>query len=159
VIGQDLVARLPGLTLERGRRIAVDPTLGCVGTRDVYAIGDCAAVKTDGGGWLPPTAQAAHQQAIYLAAAILTRLGGGTPKPFRFRSRGTLVSLGPTDAAAEFGIPHRARVLPAYGLLAKLIYVSLYHMHRVTLHGWVRAMALLLADQLRRLTVPPVKLH
>jgi NADH dehydrogenase len=159
VVGHDVVAKLNGLALERGRRIAVDETLACVGTRDVYALGDCAAVKARSGEWLPPTAQAAHQQAGYLAQAILVRLAGGQAKPFRFQPRGTLVSLGPTDAAAEFGIPHRAHVLPAHGLLAKLIYVSLYHMHRVTLHGWFRATALFVADQLRSLTVPPVKLH
>ena len=48
---------------------------------------------------------------------------------------------------------------PIRGTLAKLLYVSLFQMHRVALHGWLRAGALFVADRLRGTTLPPVKLH
>jgi NADH dehydrogenase len=71
-----------------------------------------------------------------------------------------LVSLGHEDAALELPTPRRDHsVLATHGAIAKLLYVSLYHAHRATLHGWWRAVALFLADRLRGTTLPPVKLH
>ena len=161
ITGHDVVEALPGLTVSTGKRIAVDRHLACAGVQDIFAIGDCAAAPADGGpGWLPPTAQVAHQQAAYLAAALERRLAGKSVGPFRYRPRGTLVSLGADEAAGELPTPRRNQsVFPIHGTIAKLLYVSLYHMHRVTLHGWLRATALFLADRLRRTTLPPVKLH
>lgn len=160
VTGHDIVDALAGLTLSKGKRIAVDSHLACIGVENIFAIGDCAAAAADGGaGLLPPTAQVAHQQAAYLARALAQRMAGKSVAPFRFRPRGTLVSLGADQAAGEIPTRRNQSVVPLRGALAKLLYVSLYHMHRVTLHGWLRATALFLADRLRRTTLPPVKLH
>lgn len=160
VTGHDIVDALAGLTLSKGKRIAVDSHLACIGVENIFAIGDCAAAAADGGaGLLPPTAQVAHQQAAYLARSLARRMAGKSVTPFRFRPRGTLVSLGADQAAGEIPTRRNQSVVPLRGILAKLLYVSLYHMHRVTLHGWLRAIALFLADRLRRTTLPPVKLH
>jgi NADH dehydrogenase len=160
ITGHDVVEALAGLTLSKGKRIAVDSHLACVGVQNIFAIGDCAAAPADGGtGLLPPTAQVAHQQAAYLARALERMMAGKSVPPFRFRPRGTLVSLGADQAAGEIPTRRNQSVVPIRGTIAKLLYVSLYHMHRVTLHGWLRATALFLADRLRRTTLPPVKLH
>lgn len=161
IAGHDVVGTLKGLTLTNGKRIAVDDHLVCVGTEDIFAMGDCAAAPSHIGRTMaPPTAQAAHQQASYLTNALVRRLKGKTVEAFRFQPRGTLVSLGEGEAAGEFPALRRDRsVFPAHGTVAKVLYVSLYHMHRVALHGWLRATALFLADRLRRTTLPPVKLH
>ncbi|HEY0219386.1 MAG TPA: NAD(P)/FAD-dependent oxidoreductase [Afipia sp.] len=161
VAGHDVIGTLKGLTLSHGNRIVVDDHLACIGVADIFAMGDCAAApshiaKTT----VPPTAQAAHQQASYLTKTLEWRLKGERVGAFRFQPRGTLVSLGQGEAAGEFPALRRDQaVFPAHGLIAKLLYVSLYHMHRVALHGWLRATALFLADRLRRTTLPPVKLH
>jgi NADH dehydrogenase len=47
----------------------------------------------------------------------------------------------------------------ARGLLPKLLYSSLLHLHRAAMHGWMRTVALAVSDRLRRTAVPPVKLH
>jgi NADH dehydrogenase len=161
VAGHDIVAMLKGLTLSGGKRIAVDDHLACIGMTDIFAFGDCAAAPSHiGSAMVPPTAQAAHQQASYLAKALERRLKGESTAVFRFQPRGTLVSLGEGGAAGEFPALRRDQpVFPAHGMIAKLLYVSLYHMHRVALHGWLRASALFIADRLRRTTLPPVKLH
>ncbi|RTL49652.1 MAG: NAD(P)/FAD-dependent oxidoreductase [Bradyrhizobiaceae bacterium] len=161
VAGHDVIGSLKGLTLSAGKRIVVDDHLACVGVSDIFAMGDCAAAPSHiGKGTVPPTAQAAHQQASYLTKALERRLVGETVGPFLFKPRGTLVSLGINEAACEFPALRRDNsVFPAYGTIAKLLYVSLYHMHRVALHGWLRATALFIADRLRRTTLPPVKLH
>lgn len=161
VAGHDIIATLKGLTLSGGHRIAVDDHLACAGVSDIFAMGDCAAAPSHiGAAMVPPTAQAAHQQSSYLAKALERRLKGESMGAFRFQPRGTLVSLGEGGAAGEFPALRRDQaVFPAHGTIAKLLYVSLYHMHRVALHGWWRAAALFLADRLRRTTLPPVKLH
>lgn len=161
IAGHDIIASLPALKRNGGNRIVVDDHLAAVGVQDIYAIGDCAAAPSHIGNTIvPPTAQVAHQQASYLANELERRLSGKTGGSFRYHPRGTLVSLGEGGAAGEFPALRRDQsVFPAHGIIAKLLYVSLYHMHRVALHGWLRATALFLADRLRRTTLPPVKLH
>lgn len=161
VIGLDVLSSIPGLSVGRGKRVAVDPYLACQGVDNIYAIGDCAAAPgLEGGATLPPTAQVAHQQAAYLAAALRTQWRGRESKPFRYSPKGMLVSLGDERALAE--LPSVARpgaTLYVSGTSAKALYVLLFHAHRVTLHGWWRAAALFIADRLRGTSLPRVKLH
>jgi len=159
VTGLDVVSSLDGLPVGRGRRLLVDEHLACEGASDIFALGDCAsAIDSEGRVLWPPTAQIAHQQATYIAHALQDR--GPTGRPFRYRPMGMLVSLGEGDAAAELPALRQGRPTPSFeGAFAKLLYVSLFHMHRVALHGVRRALALAVADGLRRTTLPPVKLH
>ncbi|MDF3983221.1 FAD-dependent oxidoreductase [Luteibacter sp. PPL201] len=160
VVGHDLVAGLGPFPLSKDRRIIVDGTLAAQGVAHVYAMGDCAYVPMPDGGVVPPTAQAAHQQAAYLAETLPNVLRGHPARAFAYRSRGTLVSLGARHATGE--VPSAGKghgVINMRGGFAKLLYVSLQYGHRVTLHGWPRATALWLADALRNTTLPPVKLH
>ncbi len=163
VAGHAIVQDIAGLALDKTGRIRVDRGLACTGAQDVFALGDCAAAPAgpDGEtGVVPPTAQAAQQQARYLARALAQRLQGRAAAPFRLRERGMLVSLGEDHAAGELArsavLP---RPLPLRGALAKALYGALLHQHRATLHGWPRTAALWLADRLRGATLPPVKLH
>ncbi|MGA7436535.1 MAG: NAD(P)/FAD-dependent oxidoreductase [Luteibacter sp.] len=161
VIGHDFVTTLGPFELSRDRRIVVDANLSAKGVRDVYAIGDCAyAAFSPEGTVVPPTAQAAHQQASWLARALPRLMHGDSVKPFVYHAKGTLVSLGVRQAAGEVPSVQKGHaVIPMRGWLAKMLYVSLEQMHRVTLHGYIRATALWIADRLRRTTYPPVKLH
>ncbi|QDE39383.1 NAD(P)/FAD-dependent oxidoreductase [Luteibacter pinisoli] len=161
VIGHDFVTGLGPFELSRDRRIVVDGHLAAKGVRDIYAIGDCAyAAFSPEGTVVPPTAQAAHQQATWLAKALPRLMQGQSVTPFKYHAKGTLVSLGVRQAAGEVPtVPPGRSVLPLRGWLAKMLYVSLEQMHRVTLHGYGRATALWIADRLRRTTYPPVKLH
>ncbi|WP_369929661.1 NAD(P)/FAD-dependent oxidoreductase [Xanthomonas sp. NCPPB 2632] len=158
VTGQDMVERLGHFELSRDKRIVVDERLAAKGIEGIYAMGDCAYATTTDQRSVPPTAQAAHQQANYLAKALATVARGGVPSPFAYHAKGTLVSLGVRQATGE--LPSgRTSVIPMRGWLAKMAYVLLQQMHRATLHGWPRATALWLADWLRNTTLPPVKLH
>lgn len=161
VTGHDIVPGLGPFQLSKDRRIVVDSRLAAIGVDHVYAIGDCAyASATEGGPSVPPTAQAAHQQANYVARQLPKALRGEAVAPFVYHARGTLVSLGERQATGELpSVPRGKGPIPMRGWLAKMLYVSLQHMHRVTLHGWPRATALWLADWLRNTTLPPVKLH
>jgi len=160
VTGHPIVAELGVFELSKDRRIVVDERLAAKGVANVYAIGDCAYAPAGAeGASVPPTAQAAHQQAGYLADALPRALRSETVRAFVYRSKGTLVSLGERQATGELPAVPRKTPIPMRGLLAKGLYVWLQHMHRVALHGWFRALALWLADGLRNTTLPPVKLH
>ncbi|HEY4293701.1 NAD(P)/FAD-dependent oxidoreductase [Luteibacter sp.] len=161
ITGHAMVEGLGPFQLSKDKRIVVDERLRAQGMPHVYAVGDCAFARLPHGGTVPPTAQAAHQQANYLARALPKAIRGETVAPFVYHSKGTLVSLGEFKATGELPpvVAKGGTPIPMRGLLAKVVYVSLQHMHRVALHGWTKANALWLADWLRDTTLPPVKLH
>jgi NADH:ubiquinone reductase (H+-translocating) len=161
ITGQPIVQSLSDLQIGKQNRIITDARLACSGVEHIYALGDCAAVPdAHGASALPATAQVAHQQASYLANALTRKRRGKRVEPFIYRPRGILVSLGRSVAAGEFpAIRHGRPAVLARGFLAKLLYVSLLHLHRAAMYGWMRTVALALSDRLRRIAVPPVKLH
>ncbi|MBK1786967.1 NAD(P)/FAD-dependent oxidoreductase [Prauserella cavernicola] len=86
---------------DRGR-IVVDETMRVQGRDGLWAAGDCAAVPDlVNGGVCPPTAQYAVRQGRQLGDNLAERVRGGTPVPFRYRSRGEFVTLGKNKAVGE----------------------------------------------------------
>ncbi len=159
-IGLPLVETLGGLQIDKHRRIVCDPFLRCKGVSDIYALGDCAAVLAEPTSKaLPATAQVAHQQANYLISRLGAAKSGQAERPFRYRARGSLVSLGSATAAGQLPTPGKGSPLVLEGVLPKLAYSSLQFMHRAALSGWPQAYAYSLADRLRRVSAPAVKLH
>ena len=158
VIGLELATALQGLKTDRQRRIVCDDMLRCEGQPDIYVLGDCASMASSAGGkGLPPTAQVAHQQAIYLDRA-LSRASRGRPlRPFRYRPRGSLVNLGARQTAGE--IPGRSGAIILRGLLPQMLYRLLKLAHESALRGWPRTAALAVADRLQQRATLPVKLH
>lgn len=159
-------ARALGITpaprLERGGRMRVAPTLQLINEDGlvcdhVYAIGDCAACFCPGDEQpIGATAQAAFQQARLLAASLAGQLKGAPPRMFRFRNRGTLVSLGLGRAVGD--VPAAGGSFRIAGLAAKLAYRALYRAHFVELFGWPRTIAMLLTARVRRSVTSPLKL-
>ena len=45
------------------------------------------------------------------------------------------------------------------GRLARFVYTSLYRMHLIAIHGWVKGIALLMVGQVNRIIRPRLKLH
>ncbi|MDQ6569385.1 MAG: FAD-dependent oxidoreductase, partial [Haemophilus parahaemolyticus] len=45
------------------------------------------------------------------------------------------------------------------GKIARLAYLSLYRMHQVALHGWLKTGLILLVGQINRFLRPSMKLH
>src|SRR6185312_2774787 len=112
-----VVARL-GLPLADGGRIEVDRTMRVNGRRDVWAIGDAAAVPDPArkGQPSPPTAQHAIRQGRRVARNVAAELGAhGRIKPFRYRTLGVFVDMGRHQAVAStMGIKWRG--FPAWFL-------------------------------------------
>jgi NADH dehydrogenase len=112
-----VVARL-GLPLTRQGRIDVDATMRVRGHRNVWAIGDAAAVPDPArkGQVSPPTAQHAIRQGRRVARNVAAELGAsGRVKPFTYRTLGVFVDMGRHQAVAStMGIKWRG--FPAWFL-------------------------------------------
>jgi NADH dehydrogenase len=106
-----LLAEL-GLPLDRHGRVPVDETLRVVGSSRIWALGDCAAVPNEAtpGDTDPATCQHALRQARQLARNLR-----GAPRPYRYRTRGQMATLGRRDGIAVVsGL--RVRGLPGWAL-------------------------------------------
>ncbi|MDB5074618.1 MAG: FAD-dependent pyridine nucleotide-disulfide oxidoreductase, partial [Chloroflexi bacterium] len=110
----DVVRQLP-VEHERNGALTVDAQLRLPSHPEVYVVGDNAWVNDPvTNDPVPPTAQAAEQEARYVARAIAATLAGQPlPPPFRFSSRGHLSLLGDHTGVAEIG-PALVTGLPAW---------------------------------------------
>ena len=149
-----------GLPVNRLGQIIVQQNLQTEIDPDIFAFGDCAACPwPEKNSTIPPRAQAAHQQASFLLDALQKRLAGQALPTFVYRDLGSLVSLGRFDAVGNLMGPLIGSTLFIEGILARMLYISLYRMHLLALHGLVRTVADTLGHWLQRKTSPRVKLH
>ena len=160
----DFLKDIGGLETNRINQLVVRPTLQTSRDDNIFAIGDCAAcawpeANKGQGGFVPPRAQAAHQQATHMAAQIQRRLAGKPLMPYRYRDFGSLVSLGEYSTVGNMMGGLVGGSLMIEGLFAKLMYVSLYKMHELALHGVTKVALDTLARLIVRRTEPHVKLH
>ena len=128
------LAEATGLQLARGSRLPVSPSLQLPGRPEVFAIGDVAYLE-QGGRPLPQLAPVAIQQAKVAADNVVRASLGIPTRPFRYRDKGTLATIGRNAAVAEFG-PLRLR-----GLLAWLMWLGV---HIVMLIGFRNRVVVLL---------------
>lgn len=158
VEGPELNTRL-GLAVNRLKQVLVKPSLQTADDPDVYAIGDCSSyVCPTKGTAVPPRAQVAHQQALFLADALSQRDATTSPQ-FIYRDYGSLVSLGPFGAVGVLIGTLSRRELLVVGPVARVLYGLMYKKHVLSLHGFVHMIAQTLAHWIRAKVTPPVKLH
>ena len=157
----DLLSTLDGLETNRINQLVVDEQLRTTRSNDIYAIGDCAQCAWLGHtGYIPPRAQSAHQQASFLVRLFHNELRGKPlAAPFRYRDFGSLVSLGRSKAVGNLmgGLIGGSMFID--GIIAGMMYRSLYQMHQLALHGYVKTTLDFIATQLRKATTPHIKLH
>lgn len=152
------LARIDGLETNRLNQLTVTPTLQTTLDENIYALGDCAACAIDDKSFVPPRAQAAHQQATYLARALPRRLRALPTAPYKYTDYGSLVTLGRYSTVGSLMGAITGSVMIS-GFIARMVYLSLYKMHLVAIHGVTRTVLLTLANFLRRSVSPEVKLH
>ena len=99
--GNRLVQSL-GLDLERGDRIGVGPDLAVAGRPGVYVVGDVAAITdAKSGQVLPQLGSVALQSGEHAGETIARRLEGKKPKPFKYRDKGTMATIGRRAAVVQ----------------------------------------------------------
>lgn len=91
-----------GADLDRPGRVRVAPDLSLPDTPEVFVVGDLATLEQDGRP-VPGVAPAAIQQGRHAAANILRTLRGASRRPFRYRDKGSMATLGRKAAVADFG--------------------------------------------------------
>jgi len=92
-----------GVTHDKRGRIVVDEAMRCTSHPDVWALGDCAEIPGPDGRPYPALAQHALREARHVARNVVAVIDRHEPKPFRFRSLGTMVALGHSRAVAQVG--------------------------------------------------------
>jgi len=155
-----VLSTLDGLAVNRNGQLLVHQTLQSETDPDIFALGDCASCKWKAtGGNVPPRAQSAHQQASFLVKALRRRLAGQPLPEFEFQDFGSLVSLGHFSAVGNLMGGLIGGNLLIEGLVARVMYASLYRMHVLALHGFWGMALDTVGHWLRSKTSPRVKLH
>lgn len=158
VKGPDFLRDFGGLETNRADQLVVDRTLKTSRDPDIFAMGDCAACpRPDSDRPVPPRAQAAYQQAEFLADALVKRMQGKPLPSFTYHDHGSLVSISGSGIGNLMG--NLLGDVMVEGKLARLAYVSLYKKHQQALHGWWWVALTSLIGLLRRHTEPRLKLH
>ena len=157
----DFLEGLDGLETNRINQLVVLPTLQTTRDGNVFALGDCAACPWLGreGVLVPPRAQAAHQQASHMVQQIVRRLEGKPLLPYRYRDFGSLVSLGHFSTVGNLMGGLVGKNLWIEGWFARMMYLSLYKMHELALHGFWKVALDTVARMITRRTEAHVKLH
>jgi NADH:ubiquinone reductase (H+-translocating) len=89
------------LPLTKRGAIVVGRDFRVEGQRNIWALGDCAAIPDGKGGFYPLTAQHAIREGPVLADNLLATLRGEPTKPFVFNALGMMASLGGRRAVAQ----------------------------------------------------------
>jgi NADH dehydrogenase len=132
-----------GLPTGPGGRVLVDADLRVVGHPEVFAVGDVAVTTADP---LPQLAQPAIQGGRHAGAQIRRLLAGSPTEQFRYKNKGTMATIGRSDAVVE--LPRGVRLT---GLVAWLAWLGL---HLVALMGNRNRLATLASWSVRYLSWP-----
>lgn len=125
-----LVAKAPGVELDRAGRVKVEADCTVPGYPEVFVIGDLMSL--DG---LPGVAQVAIQSGRHAAHTIRRRLAGDTTRrPFRYRDLGTMATITRLRAIAVVG------KLPVSGFPAWALWLLV---HLMTLTGFKNRLSVL----------------
>ncbi|MDF7649835.1 NAD(P)/FAD-dependent oxidoreductase [Pantoea sp. Acro-805] len=155
----DFMKEIGGLETNRINQLVVKDTLQTTLDDDIYAIGDCASCALPSGGFVPPRAQSAHQMASLALENILAQRKGKPLKAYVYKDHGSLVSLSRfTTVGSLMGNLMRGSMM-VEGRIARFVYISLYRMHQIALHGYFKTGLMMLVGSLNRVLRPRLKLH
>lgn len=160
VKGADVLQQIGGLETNRNNQLVVRPTLQTTRDDRIYAIGDCAAYVPPGSERpIPPRAQAAHQMATTVFRNIRADLAGRPLRTFVYQDHGSLVSLSRFSTVGSLMGNLVGGRMAIEGRLARFVYVSLYRMHLIAIHGWLKGLVLIAIGHVNQVIRPKLKLH
>jgi NADH:ubiquinone reductase (H+-translocating) len=160
VRGPEILRGMDGLEVTRGDQLVVLPTLQTTRDARIFAIGDCCYFKPEGADRpVPPRAQTAHQMATTAFGNIIALIEGKPLKTFVYRDRGSLVSLSRFSTVGSLMGNLVGGRMAIEGRLARLAYLSLYNLHLIAIHGWVKGIALIALGHANQIIRPRLKLH
>ncbi|QDC96787.1 NAD(P)/FAD-dependent oxidoreductase [Candidatus Methylopumilus universalis] len=157
----DFLKKIDRLETNRINQLLVHTTLQTTRDDNIFAFGDCAACPIDGTDqFVPPRAQAAHQQASLLFKSMKMRVKGKVNLPqYIYKDYGSLVNMGEYSTVGNLMGSLMGGSMFIEGFIARLMYQSLYKMHLMALHGFMSTALQTLARIITRRTEAQVKLH
>ncbi|BDH46265.1 NADH dehydrogenase [Salmonella enterica subsp. enterica serovar Choleraesuis] len=155
----DFMKDLAGLETNRINQLVVTPELQTTRDPSIYAIGDCASCARPEGGFVPPRAQAAHQMASCVLHNILATRKGKALKSYQYKDHGSLVSLSNYSTVGSLMGNLMRGSMMIEGRIARMVYISLYRMHQMALHGWFKTGLMMIVGRINRVIRPHLKLH
>jgi NADH dehydrogenase len=92
-----------GAPFDKAGRLMVDSSLRVGSRPNAFAIGDAALIPTAPGSeeWCPQLAQVAIQSGRHVAVEILAAVFGTSVRPFRYRNKGIMATIGRRAAVAQ----------------------------------------------------------
>jgi NADH dehydrogenase len=97
------LGRKLGAPVDRAGRVLVQPDLSIPGHKEVFVIGDLAALQDENGKMLPGVAPVAIQQGDWVSETIGRDLENQPRRSFRYHDKGSLATIGRAAAVAQFG--------------------------------------------------------
>lgn len=155
----DFLKHIAGLENNRINQLVVNQQLQTTRDAKIYAIGDCAGCPLPDNKWVPPRAQSAHQMASLVAKNIIADIAGKPQKDYHYKDHGSLISLSRFGTVGSLMGNLVGGAMMIEGRIARLAYMSLYRMHQVALHGWLRMILISLVARINRIVRPKLKLH
>src|SRR5450631_1958976 len=100
------LGRKLGAPVDRAGRVLVQPDLSIPGHKEVFVIGDLAALPDESGKMLPGVAPVAIQEGKATANNIACDLKGKPRQDFHYVDKGSLATIGRSAGIAQFGKVH-----------------------------------------------------
>ena len=148
-----------GLDVNRINQVMCHRTLKSVTDESVYAIGDCCHVEMEDGNKVPPRAQSAHQMASTVATNIIRELKGKELKEFKYTDYGSLVNLSRFSTVGSLMGNLTKGSMFIEGRIARFMYLSLYRMHQLAIHGYIKGPFIIVLSKISKIIRPKIKLH
>lgn len=123
-----LTAQLP-TELDNSGRVKVTSDLSISGAKDIFALGDIAAVHWKADRLVPGMAPGAMQQGRHAANNILRDLNGQQRKKFIFKDKGSLATIGRASAVCDLGPIHIG------GFIAWIIWIFVHIFYLIGFHN------------------------
>jgi NADH dehydrogenase len=156
----DILKEIAGLETTRSNQLVVRPTLQTTRDERIFAIGDCCYFVPEGEQRpVPPRAQAAHQMATTAYRNILALIDKRPLQAFVYRDKGSLVSLSRYSTVGSLMGNLIGGRMAIEGRLARMVYLSLYRLHLIGIHGWLKGLTLIVIGHVNRVVRPRLKLH
>ena len=156
----DFLKDIADLETSKANQLIVRPTLQTTRDERIFAIGDCCSYTPAGETRpVPPRAQAAHQMASAAFDNICRAIKGRHLRAFAYVDHGSLVSLSRFSTVGSLMGNLIGGRMAIEGALARFVYVSLYRMHLLAIHGWVKGLAMIFIGHVNQIIRPKLKLH
>lgn len=154
----DSMKNIGGLITNKNNQLIIKKTLQTKTDKNIFAIGDCASYEEENK--IQPRAQNAHQMTKTCYKNIILLINKSKKlKKYKYKDYGYLISL---SSFKTIGIFHKILFLKEIilnGKIAELIYISLYKIHLINIHGFIKTILIILTNIINKKIKPKLKLY